>query len=95
MIRPEVREFISLGRLPSEDLEPDDVLEVLVRRAGELLDRIERPVTDEEALALAECFGDDECFGLAHTLRHTIETAPVEGSEGVRRWRERAFGIFE
>lgn len=96
MIRPEVREFISLGILPSEDLEPDDVLDAALRRAGELLDRIERPVTDEEAHALAECFGDDESFGLAWTLLHTIETAPnarTNRPEGTGRWRDRILGL--
>lgn len=89
MIRREVRDFIALGVLPSEDLEPDEILEAAVRRAGNLLDRIERPVSDEEAEALADCFGSDECFGLAHTLRHTIETSPGGGIDGVRLWQDR------
>jgi hypothetical protein len=92
MIRKEVRNFIALGVLPPEDFEPDEALEMAVRRAGELLDRIKRPVSDEEADALAGCFGIDECFGLAHTLRHTIETSPSGGAEGVRRWQDTMLG---
>jgi hypothetical protein len=40
------------------------------------LSRVQQPVTDEEASALAKCFGPDDCFGLAWTLIHLIETAP-------------------
>lgn len=76
MIRPGVRDFVNLGTLPSERDEPTDALEEAVERAGALLDLIERPVTDEEANALAECLGEDLCFGLAWTLLHLIETAP-------------------
>ncbi|MEU9144909.1 hypothetical protein [Streptomyces sp. NPDC048349] len=91
MIRPQVSDFIALGKLPSERGEPDEALEEAVDRAGELLDRIERPVTDEEAHLLAECFGEDLCFGLAWNLLHLIETAPsarVNQPEAAKRWRE-------
>lgn len=37
---------------------------------------ITKPVTDEEARLLVTCFGDDDCFGLAWTLLHVVETAP-------------------
>ncbi|MEU4153276.1 hypothetical protein [Streptomyces sp. NPDC026659] len=90
MIRPEVADFTALGRLPSEDGTPDEALEEAVERAGVLLGLIERPVTDEEARALADCFGDDECFGVAWVLLHLIETAPrarEEQPEAARRWR--------
>ncbi|MEU6243790.1 hypothetical protein [Streptomyces sp. NPDC047024] len=90
MIRPEVSEFIALGKLPSEDGEPDEALEAAVQRAGDYLDRITRPVTDEEAHALAECFGKDECFGVGWVLLHLIETAPharEDQPEAARRWR--------
>ncbi|MFG2824645.1 hypothetical protein ACGFX4_35090 [Kitasatospora sp. NPDC048365] len=87
MIRPEVADFIALGTLPSEDEEPDEALEVRVDRAADLLELVERPVTDEEAHALAACFGPDECFGVAWRLLHLIETAP-NAPEAARRWRE-------
>ena len=91
MIRPEVQNFVSLGRLPSERGEPTAALEEAVNRAEATLNIIGRPVSDEEAQALAECFGDDLCFGLAWTLLHTIETAPsaaVDPPDGVRRWQD-------
>ncbi len=34
------------------------------------------PVAGEEAAALAQCFGPDDCYGLAWTLLHHIETGP-------------------
>lgn len=91
MIRPQVGDFVALGKLPSERGEPDEALEDAVERAGALLDLIERPVTDEEAHVLAECFGEDLCFGLAWNLLHLIETAPsarIRQPEGAKRWRE-------
>ncbi|MFI5532950.1 hypothetical protein ACIA8O_30880 [Kitasatospora sp. NPDC051853] len=92
MIRPEVTAFVALGRLPAEDDDrPDEVVEAAIDRAVDLLERIAHPVTDEEAHALAECFGEDLCFGVAWTLLHTIETAPharEDQPEAARRWRE-------
>ena len=41
-----------------------------------LLDAIPRPVSNDEAIVLAGLFGPDDCFGLAWTLLHLIETAP-------------------
>ncbi|MFE7712020.1 hypothetical protein ACFU6I_41130 [Streptomyces sp. NPDC057486] len=46
---------------------------------------------DEEAHVLAECFGEDLCFGLAWNLLHLIETAPsarIRQPEGAKRWRD-------
>lgn len=45
------------------------------RREGRLR-AISGPVTPEEAAALATCFGPDDCYGVAWTLLHLIETAP-------------------
>ena len=65
----------------------------------EQLSKVQTPVTDEEACALVKLFGPDDCFGLAWTLLHLIETAPgwpVEGAldslegEWIDRLRERA-----
>ncbi|MEW2131960.1 hypothetical protein [Streptomyces sp. NPDC005435] len=91
MIRTAVADFTALGKLPAEDGEPDEALEKAVEHAAALLDLIERPVTDEEAHALADCFGDDECFGVAWSLLHLIETAPrarEDQPEAARRWRD-------
>lgn len=70
-IRQAVADFLAAGPLPDEDQPPE-----AIDRAGDLLDRIERPVTDEEAMALIAGFGPDDCYGLAWSLLHLIETAP-------------------
>ena len=76
MIRDQVREFIRLGcPLPSEQdnsEEGDEAFDEMERA----LHAIEKPVTDEEARLLVTCFGDDNCFGLAWTLLHLVESAP-------------------
>ena len=69
-IRPAVRAFVELGPLP------DCHASVETIRAHERLLEIEGPVSDEEAAVLLRCFGPDDCFGLAWTLLHLIETAP-------------------
>jgi hypothetical protein len=70
-IRQVVVEFLTAGPLPDED-QPVEA----IQRMQDLLERIEPPVTDEEALALLSGFGQDGCYGYAWTLLHLIETAP-------------------
>ncbi len=70
-MRDEVRALIDLGPLPDEDAS-----EEAIERHGEALLAIKRPLTLEEARALANLFGPDDCYGLAWTLLHLIESAP-------------------
>lgn len=74
MIRDAVREFVALGPLPSEFDESVPVEQIAQHQA--LLEQIPRPVNDDEAKRLLTAFGNDDCFGLAWTLLHVIETAP-------------------
>lgn len=69
-VRQEINEFVA-GPLPSESADTQAIAE-----AQGLLERIVRPVTDDEAQVLAAAFGDDDCYGLGWTLLHLIETAP-------------------
>lgn len=71
-MRPEIRVFVELGRLPSED----DAEVELLKTYDTAYRKIEPPITDEEAIALVGLFGDDGCFGLASSVMHLIETAP-------------------
>ena len=41
-----------------------------------MLESVAKPVTDDEAAALAQLFGPGDCFGLAWTLVHLVESAP-------------------
>lgn len=72
MVRPEVAELIALGPFSSSK----DVKVDIIDHQAELLKRIDRPVTDEEARELVKLFGPDDYFGVAWTLLHQIETAP-------------------
>ncbi|WP_327248657.1 hypothetical protein [Streptomyces sp. NBC_01320] len=70
-MRPEVQTFVADGPLPDWDAS-----EEAVDRRYRQLAMISRPVTPDEAAALATCFGPDDCYGVAWTLVHLIETAP-------------------
>ena len=45
-------------------------------RHEKLLSALSPPVSREEARELVKLFGSDDCFGLAWTLLHLIETTP-------------------
>ncbi|MFJ9360804.1 hypothetical protein [Streptomyces mirabilis] len=53
-----------------------DASEEEIERQDGQLRVISRPVTGEEAKALVPCFGPDDCYGVAWTLLHLIETDP-------------------
>ncbi|QMU80720.1 hypothetical protein GXW83_33200 [Streptacidiphilus sp. PB12-B1b] len=55
--------FISDGSLPDWSGTEEEI-----NRRGRQLRAISGPVTAEEASALVECFGPDDCYGLAWTL---------------------------
>lgn len=73
-LRDTVAEFVKLGPLP-DSAAPEET----IFKHEELLLKIQAPVTDEEASQLISCFGPDDCYGLAWTLLHLIESAPGEG----------------
>ncbi|GJF32778.1 hypothetical protein KNE206_54780 [Kitasatospora sp. NE20-6] len=70
-MRPEVQTFTADGPLPDWNSTEEEI-----DRRCEQLQAISRPVTAEEAEALAACFGPDDCYGVAWTLLHLIETSP-------------------
>ncbi|MBB5872536.1 hypothetical protein F4553_005970 [Allocatelliglobosispora scoriae] len=75
MIRPEVIEFCRLGPLPSE-LDNSEGSDEALEEIEEALHAIGKPVTNEEAHVLLASFGEDNCFGLAWTLLHLVESSP-------------------
>ena len=90
-----INALLGLGLLPSSATATVPTMQAF----EEQLSKVQTPVTDEEACALVRLFGPDDCFGLAWTLLHLIETAPgwpVEGAldglegEWIDRLRERA-----
>lgn len=84
-----VLSLVKLGALPRCEDADDDWLASFQRSLSE----IEQPVSNEEAAELAKLLGPDDCFGMAWTLVHAIETAPgwpLEKaiSEADEAWRE-------
>jgi hypothetical protein len=71
-IRQEISELYALGALPSEDgADPEHI-----GKYEDIIRIITSPVTNDEACLLVNLFGSDDCFGLASSLLHLIETAP-------------------
>jgi hypothetical protein len=64
--------LLALGPLPNSAAAAVPMMQSF----EEHLSKVQTPVTDEEACALVKLFGPDDCFGLAWTLLHLIETAP-------------------
>lgn len=96
MIRREVRAFTELGTLP-----PSAASEEEIARYEQALDGITKPVSQDEAFLLLRSFGPDDCFGLAWTLLHLVESAPTppvtqdpgpDGNEWLRRLWQRQRG---
>ncbi|MET8827268.1 hypothetical protein ABZX40_14920 [Streptomyces sp. NPDC004610] len=90
-MRSEVQTFVADGPLPGWD---DDEEEI--DRRDRQLRAIRRPVTGEEAKALLSCFGPDDCYGIAWTLLHLIETGPnpVLGADpgpDANEWHQRLY----
>lgn len=71
-VRDEVRRFVELGPLPAED---DDAGGARIGALEQALHAITAPVSDAEAVLLLATFGADDCFGLAWTVLHLVESA--------------------
>lgn len=71
-MQPAVERLVQIGPLPSSSAANVPVLQELEA----LLAQVQTPITDNEARALVRLFGPDDCFGLAWSLLHLIETSP-------------------
>jgi len=71
-VRPSILRLSSLGSLPASDALVDSI-----QKYEEAIRAIVAPVTNEEAMILVRLFGPDDCFGLAWSLLHLVETAPA------------------
>ena len=70
-VRTEVADLAALGALPDQSAEA-----AVIAKHQVCLGKIAPPVSDEEAALLIRLFGPDDCYGLAWTLLHLIESAP-------------------
>ncbi|MGD9920451.1 MAG: hypothetical protein AB7V13_03245 [Pseudorhodoplanes sp.] len=67
-----IEELRRLGPLPeSTKADPAQLEEV-----QNLLAEVATPVSDDDAKILVSLFGPDDCYGLAWTLLHLVDTAP-------------------
>ena len=65
-----------MGPLPSSEVAMRPEQRERIERYGLLIASIRKPITDKEARVLADLFGPDDCFEMAETLVHLIESAP-------------------
>jgi hypothetical protein len=70
-MRSNVQRIAELGSLPAEG---SDTPPELIDLYADLIANAERPITDEKAGALIRLFGEDDCYGVAWSLLHLLET---------------------
>ena len=90
-MRPQVQAFVADGPLPDWDASGEEI-----GRRAQQLNAIPKPVTGEEARALVSCFGLDDCYGVAWTLLHLIETGPnpvrtAQPAPHANEWHQRPY----
>lgn len=71
-MRQEIRELVHLGPLSESETAEEEQL----KRYETLLSSLTIPLSNDEVRCLVRLFGPDDCYGLAWTLLHVIETAP-------------------
>lgn len=88
-MRQEVRALLELGPMPSEH---GATIEQ-VNAYGELIERLTKPVSDDEARALIQILPQGQSssyFGLAWAVLHLIESAPrwplMDSMQGDTEW---------
>ena len=64
--------LVGLGEFPASDVASEEV----IAQYECLLEKVQAPVSDADARALCTLLGPDDCFGLAWTLLHLVESAP-------------------
>jgi hypothetical protein len=98
-VQPTIIELSKLGPLPSEDIALRGNLVDLVDKYADLIQSTQKPISDDEVRVLVRLFGPDDCFGVAWSMLHLIESAPGwpladcvkdTSNEWVRRLKERA-----
>jgi hypothetical protein len=70
-MQPAIERLVELGPLPSSATATVPGLQAYEAE----FERVIKPVSDDEARALVRLFGPDDCFGLAWTILHLVESA--------------------
>jgi hypothetical protein len=98
-MRQQVIDLQQMGPLPPSDVAIRNNMQALVDKYAALIAAIEPPISDDEAKILVKLFGSDDCFGVAWSILHLIETAPhwplmdclgSESNEWIIRLKQRA-----
>ncbi|MFE3560700.1 hypothetical protein ACFXKW_38510 [Streptomyces sp. NPDC059193] len=89
-MRPEVQAFVADGPLPDRDASEEKI-----DRRDQQLRQIVGPIIGEGAQAFVSCFGPDDCYGVAWSLLHLIETCPNPVPAGLpapgNEWHQRLY----
>ncbi|MGK9236442.1 hypothetical protein KXS07_31965 [Inquilinus limosus] len=71
-MRKQIEELAKLGPMPASDsVDPEQV-----GKYQRLIQEVQKPISNAEAIVLCRLFGNDDFFGLAWTLMLIIESAP-------------------
>ena len=77
-MRKQIEKLVEFGALPTESASVAEVA-----RCQSLIESIAPPISLQEAVALVGILGSDDCFGLAWSIVHLIESAPGWGIEHI------------
>ena len=73
-MRAEILQLKDLGRMPNESInDPDNIVEV-IRSYDELLERIQLPISYDEAEVLVQIFPDSSFYDLQWDLLKLVES---------------------
>jgi hypothetical protein len=104
-MRQEILKLKEIGKMPTETLDDDESIEVLIDKYDKLLTNIEKPISYEEGLILVDLFPEGFFYDLHWELLHLVESLVVEESKEkylnlIKRcpsneWREMLLVRFE
>ena len=77
-MRTEILQLKDLGRMPNESInDPDSIVEV-IRSYDELLERIQLPISFDEAMVLVQIFPEKAFYDLQWSLLKLVESVCVD-----------------
>ena len=94
-VQDAVAVLASLGPMPAAEQASDHI----IGKWESALLSVKTPISSNDAKVLVGLFGTDDCFGLAWTLIHALETAPewpmwdllpASGGDWIQLLRDRA-----
>ncbi len=77
-MRKAVEELIKLGRMPDESIDDDESVDEMISAYESLMDKVEQPITKEEAEVLIELFPDSAFYDMQWDLLRIVESMIIE-----------------